>query len=214
MPEMIAWLADLKERSASSLGDSVGAPWIHPRVVSFSTRKQKDKWRGYGDGWDQRDTFQKPNREEKGGSHTVWVLFFDTPSESYVGKATAGTTRPQWDLVGQHAWAAAVVKREGKGKDLYIFDCDMEVPSEPRTVRVKELQTQRQRVSIGEVRKWDFSLEQIFVGNAGEENAGVDACLRTATEWVEKIALAGPPRHAGGSGTLEQVLDDFVEIKL
>lgn len=152
MDEMLAWLADLGQRSVSSLGADK-APWVHPRVVSFSNQKQKDEWRDYEEGVDERDTFQKPNKEKKGGSRAVWVFFLDTPSESYVGKPTAGTTKPQWDLVGQHAWAAAVVRREGKGKDLYIFDCDIEVPSEPRAVRVKDLETQRQRVFIDAVRE-------------------------------------------------------------
>lgn len=152
MQEMIAWLTDLAQRSTSSLGPDK-APWVHPRVVSFSTQKQKEEWRGHEEGWSQRDTFQKPNKQEKRGSHAVWVLFFDTPSESYVGKRIAGKAGPQWDLVGQHAWAAAVVKREGKGKDIYIFDCDMEVPEEPRAVRAKDLQTQRQRIFIEEASK-------------------------------------------------------------
>lgn len=147
-----AWLAELTQLSISNLGAD-SAPYVHPRVVTWSSQKQKDEWGGYEEGAEQRDTFQKPNKEKKGGSHAVWVMFLDTPSESYVGKPTAGTARRQWDLVGQHAWAAAVVKREGKGKDVYIFDCDIEVPSEPRAVRVKDLKTQRQRVFIEEVRK-------------------------------------------------------------
>ena len=85
------------------------------------------------------------------------MFFLDTVNESYVGKQLSKEEKEeegpnkvhQWDKVGRHAWAAAIVARKGEkaGKDMYIMDCDAAFPKDTKTVRKGEL-------GVGMERRW------------------------------------------------------------
>ena len=61
----------------------------------------------------------------------------------------------QADKVGRHAWAAAIVAREGKkqGKDMYIMDCDANFEPGTTEVRKRALGTGTQTTWIDAVGK-------------------------------------------------------------
>ena len=190
MDNMLAWLEQLQERADAAHGTE--AAYIHPRVLGFSTDKQKVEWKGYEERSEDLDVFAKLAKVKKDGRNKAWVAVVKGPSESYVGKESKSTGQNQWDLVVTHMWAVAIVNRgkQGEGKDIFIFDCDATLPAAAERKHAKDLDTQLQRVFVDEAKKWDFKLGSVHIGTAGEGKAGLGECVDTATEWVEKVGLA------------------------
>ena len=189
MDNMLSWLKHLQDRADAAHGTE--SAYIHPRVLTYSSDKQKGEWMGYEERAEDLDVFAKLAKAKKDGRQT-WVAIVKGPSESYVGKGSKGSGKNQWDLVETHMWAVALVNRgkQGEGKDLFIFDCDAVLPAAGEKKHAKDLETQLQRVFVAEVKKWDFKLSGIHLGSAGEARAGLGECVATATEWVERIGLA------------------------
>ena len=168
---MTAWLKYIQDQADTKHG--VDSAYIHPRVLTYSTDKQKTEWIGYEEGAEELDVFAKLGKAKKGGRKT-WVAVLKGPNESYVGKETKGSGQHQWDLVDSHMWTVALVNRgkKGEGKDLFLFDCDVVLPTEDEVKHAKDLETQLQRVFVAEVEKWDFKLSGVFLGSAGDGRAG------------------------------------------
>ena len=149
---MTEWLEHLQQQADEEHGAQ--SAYVHPRVLRFASEKQKTEWVGYIEEAENLDVFGRLEKAKKGG-RAVWVALVVGPCESYVGKTTAGSGRSQWQDVVEHMWAVAIVNRagKGKGKELFIFDCDATVPEAGDKVHAKDLDTQLQRVFVGEVKK-------------------------------------------------------------
>ena len=149
---MMAWLEHLQDEANAEHGEE--SAYIHPRVLTYSSDKQKTEWMGYEEGAEDLDVFAKLAKAKKDGRKT-WVAVVNGANESYVGKESKGSGKNQWDVVDPHMWAVAVVNRgkKGEGKDLFIFDCDAVLPSEGERKHAKDLETQLQRVFVAEAKK-------------------------------------------------------------
>lgn len=166
MEEMTDWLAGLQEQSVEKFGEEKSA-YVHPTVLTYKDSKAKANYaagsggQGYREGDTERGHFGEPNTAKKGQGRSVWVFLLDTPNESYVGKSISKEEREedpgiqQADKVGRHAWAAAIVAREGAkaGKDMYIMDCDAAFEEGTEKVRKRELVTGTQATWIDAVGK-------------------------------------------------------------
>ncbi|KAI6811536.1 hypothetical protein KC340_g13434 [Hortaea werneckii] len=164
MKEMIAWLETLQKRGEERFGQQ-GSAYIHPAVLTYKDSKAKANYaacndgKGFREGDSERGHFGEPGTTKKGEGRTVWVFLMDTDNQSYVSQKLSPEDKAegiqQADKVGMHAWAAAIVAREGnkKGKDMYIMDCDATFEEGVEKVRRGQLQTGKQKTWIDAVEK-------------------------------------------------------------
>jgi len=212
MTHLKTWLQYLDDKAVETFGST--AAWVCANPVTFSTSEQKNGWQGFEQSINDRLAITRVTKLGHHGAKT-WLMFCDTPPESYVGKEVSEEEKKkgvkQWDKVDMaHAWALAIVntKKDGKGKTLFIFDCDQPIPTAAYELSVKALVTQRERRFCEELKKL-LSIDAVFVGNYGADRAGQDQCVDEATRWVEEVA--------GKDGvSLEEDrarFDGFVELK-
>lgn len=163
---MTDWLAGLQEQSVERFGERESA-YVHPAVLTYKDSTAKANYRaggggqGYREGDTERGHFGEPNTAKKGEGRCVWIFLLDTPNKSYVGESISQEERDrdpdiqQSDKVGRHAWAAAIVSRQGAkaGKDMYIMDCDATFEEGATSVRKRALGTGAQATWIDAVGK-------------------------------------------------------------
>lgn len=157
---MLSWLQSLDDKAVEQYGKE--AAWVCPNRVTWGDNdERKGRLKNQENAGKRQAITRIPNLAHHGAK--TWLLFCDTPAESYVGiKFDPGDIeegKKQWDLIGWHSWGMAIVNAEakGSGKNIYLFDCDQALPNEAREKRVKDVTTQRLRVffdALNERSRW------------------------------------------------------------
>ena len=166
--------------------------YIHPLPLSFPTETNKSNYINKYSDCAQLETYQRLWKCAPGSSTSnVWVGFFSTWTETWVGRRKANTP---W-----HAWSAALIRCGSGGRHLLFWDCDINLGHDITGLRPREVLLGTQ-VKLLELARQKGSIVGVWIG--GGVNSGQNRCLQLATEWVSHIAGFADEVYAEGDARL------------
>jgi hypothetical protein len=155
------------------------APYVHKTPIAYPTKANKDNWRTAFVGADMLDTYQQFWKAQT--TANTRLALFSTWNATWVGDS-------QWDTRYWHAWAAALVKNpSGKGKHLYIWDCDADMAQDFDGLRPQDFMLGTQ-VKLIQLAREKGRIDGLWYG--GGESAGQDRCVELTGCWIERMATA------------------------
>lgn len=177
--------------------------YIHPRVMSFSSEKEKVNWMDCMPEIDRLDrgvfsNFTHTGKENK----QYWLGLFPTPIYAWVnGKKDSN----QWDDEAWHCWAVAVVPGMDSmlGRHIFVYDCDPKIPErrifedakdqreeDRRLGRMSANMLNKQCTMVKMIRNECGVDAQIWV-NQDESRSDRGQCVRNSIDWMWKMIRAG-----------------------
>ncbi|GAM91651.1 hypothetical protein ANO11243_097030 [Dothideomycetidae sp. 11243] len=181
------WLAE------SQLQGSHGSfPYVHPRVLTFPTSREKANWSEHLQDAAGRDTFSgfmKAAFQRK----NVRLACASTWIRSWVqrlGETKSNAKSLTWDDDPWHCWGIALVKSKLGGYQLLIWDNDQPQTDVSKREELETLRwhgliigTQYRFVEMAR-EKWRINGLWLSVGHTPQD----DQCLRATGEWVRRMA--------------------------
>ena len=158
-------------------------PYIHSKAIAYRNAGDRRNWAGHlPEDPQSRSTFSEFWKEPKQGKR-VWLGCFTTTTEN--------TVRPDWDKLVWHVWGVAVIRTEGRGKHLIIWDCDPQATynKDGELRRRKDIMFGFQKDLITYA-KTHCSLSGVWY-NVDCSKSGEDKCLAHTLEWIQEMALMG-----------------------
>lgn len=167
-------------------------PYIHHRLISFSSGEEKANWRSSLNDIDHRDTYTYFTRANK-SKKCVSIATFSTPLATWVGQSAK-----EWDQMTWHVWGIALINQQkGQGKDMILWDCDPVDHCLLDHTRIRYLLPFYQRKFINHIRSIHNILSIWY--NIDNTYSKQDKCMFHTMKWVEMMALVGDIPLGGDS---------------
>ncbi|KAF7528423.1 hypothetical protein G7054_g10148 [Neopestalotiopsis clavispora] len=176
-----------------------GAPYIHPRPVSFKSAVEKANWLGYepADARSRDVISQFLNVRHPG---PTWLCYLDAPVINWVAdNYTTEDGHKAWEDRPWHSYAIAVIKDRAPrgGKHLVVYDCDppRNITRNPRIrglLRSHVFSLYAQLRRIGAVRVWY---------NADSSSSDQGRCRELSLQRLLDWASEGDVDYRGPSDT-------------